>query len=163
MAIAKDKPATTDEAIKAMHRTICKVAHQYLRNHYGDFDDLYQRGAEGVLKAYQNFDSTKGASFSTHAYPWIWSHVKATAHDNWSHYNNKSSVPVENAMGDSAYDMDLDSMIDMKRKIMAQDTTTQKIIMARLEGYTFREIAEAIGDMTLHQCRKRYMEIMEND
>ena len=165
MAILKDKPATTAEAIEAMHRTICKVVHKYLKNHYGDFDDLYQRGAEGVLRAYSNFDDSKGASFSTHAYPWIWALVKDTAKENWSRYNATAAIDVEIAIdANEAFEQDIDSQIDMERKLNSMDSMTRNIVMARHEGYTFREIAEGLTKLgqpyTLHQVRNQYMEAM---
>lgn len=165
MAILKDKPATTAEAVAAMHLTICKVVHKYMKNHYGDFDDLYQRGAEGVLRAYSNYDDSKGASFSTHAYPWIWALVKDTAKDNWNRYNSTSSVDVNIAMdANEAYEQDVDSMIDLSRKLERMDELTRGIVVARHEGYNFREIAEGLTKLgtpcTLHQVRNKYIDAM---
>ena len=162
MTIMQNKPATTAEAIEAMHLTICKIVHKYLRNHRGDFEDLYQRGAEGVLRAYLNFDDSKDCSFSTYAYPWIWALVKDTAKENWAQYNAKAPGDFDTLIGDAAYTMDIVDDIDMSRKLDKLDDTTRDIVVARHEGYTFREIAEGLTQLgepcTLHQVRNRYLD-----
>ena len=42
---------------------------------YYEFDDLYQVSIIGMIKAYQNFDCSKGVKFTTYAYKYILSEV----------------------------------------------------------------------------------------
>ena len=37
----------------------------------GDFEDLYQAGCLGIIKAYQNYNSQMAVKFTTYAYPFI--------------------------------------------------------------------------------------------
>lgn len=40
-------------------------------------EDLYQVGMMGLIKAYENYDSSKGAKFSTYAYMYILGEIKS--------------------------------------------------------------------------------------
>jgi len=48
---------------------------------YYDFDDLYQAAIVGLIHAYRNFDSSKGAKFSTYAHFYISGEVKRFVRD----------------------------------------------------------------------------------
>ncbi|MEM9448688.1 MAG: sigma-70 family RNA polymerase sigma factor [Cyanobacteria bacterium P01_E01_bin.6] len=52
-------------------RLVCKAAHEYVDRCELEFDDLYQIGMIGLLKAIDRFDSDKGVRFSSFAMPWI--------------------------------------------------------------------------------------------
>ena len=51
------------------------------RNRGIDYDDLYQAGCVGLIKAADNFDKTKGFAFSTYAVPVIMSEIKRLFRD----------------------------------------------------------------------------------
>ena len=165
MAICNSKPATAAEACQVMERTVYKMAHKYARNHRQDFDDLVQRGFVGVMEAYNRYDDSRNMAFSSFAYQWIFPLIKDYAKGNWKVYNATSAVDVETAMGDDVYEMDMESTVDYQHKLESMDDDTRAIVVARHEGYTFREIAEALTKLgqpcTLHQVRNRYMEAMD--
>lgn len=51
------------------------------RNRGIDYDDLYQAGCVGLIKAADNFDETKGFAFSTYAVPVIMGEIKRLFRD----------------------------------------------------------------------------------
>lgn len=61
--------AAKTEVIKRMHSVVCKIA-RYL-SEYADFDDVYQSGCIGLLRAIQKFEPRPGVKFSTFAYWYI--------------------------------------------------------------------------------------------
>ena len=167
MPICTEKPATPAEAFKIMERTIAKLAHKWARNHYQDFDDLFQFGCEGLMVAYNRFDPTKDCAFSSYAYQWISAVIGDKTKLNWKQYNNTNGYVSVEDTDENEYEMDLDTAIDLNRKIDAQDMTTQVIIRARICGYSFREISEMLEkegvNKTLHQCRNIYLSVMGNE
>lgn len=61
----------------------------------GDYDDLYQEGCLGLLKALEKYDPEKGAKFSTYAVPFILGEIRS--------YLRKSSHPAK--VSRSNYDL----------------------------------------------------------
>ena len=59
---------TTNEFIEAHMGLIQKIANKF---YHCSREDLIQVGVIGLLKAYQNYQDTKEAKFSTYAYPYI--------------------------------------------------------------------------------------------
>lgn len=59
--------------IKENKKLICWIINKYTS--YYEFDDLYQVSIIGMIKAYQNFDESKGVKFTTYAYRYILSEV----------------------------------------------------------------------------------------
>ncbi len=56
-------------------KLLYSIIHKYFPN-YPNKEDLLQVGSIGLLKAYQNFDPTKGAKLTTYAYPYIYGEMK---------------------------------------------------------------------------------------
>lgn len=48
---------------------IRSIAHKYAK--FSNFEDLFQAGIVGIIKAYRNYDAKSGAKFSTYAYNYI--------------------------------------------------------------------------------------------
>ena len=57
------------EVIKECEKMIYKLASNY--SMYSSVDDLYQAGCLGIIRAYENFDSSYNTKFSTYAYSYI--------------------------------------------------------------------------------------------
>ena len=74
-----DKEAT-DELVQGNFPLIKAVVKTYL-NKSVEYDDLYQLGCVGFLKAIKNFDATLGVKFSTYAVPMIAGEIKRHLRD----------------------------------------------------------------------------------
>ena len=59
--------------IKDNKKLIYSIIHKYGDN--TNFDDLYQVSVIGIMKAYNNYDSSRDVKFSTYAYKYILSEV----------------------------------------------------------------------------------------
>lgn len=164
MAIMQDKPANAADAYTAMHKVICKIAHKFAKNNHRDYDDYFQYGCEGLMKAYERFDPTKQMAFSSYAYMWIFAWIKDHTVKDWKVYNNTAWTELDENNG-GEYELDIDEAIDFERKILSSDPIDQQIVAARTEGYTFQEIAEALTRIgqphTLHQVRNRMNNALE--
>ena len=165
MAILKNKPNRPEDAVTALSPIVYKLAHKYARNHRDrDLDDLYMDGVEGLMKAYHSFDATKGRAFSSHAYQWIWAHIKDRALAKYDNYNRTSGMAFEDHdLG--AYTMPMDDYIDAQRLTTNMDGTAKAIHAARQQGFSYREISEAMDKlgkpMTLHQVRNLHIKSLE--
>lgn len=58
-----------------------KVAKSYLGKTEYPYEDLYQQGCLGLVKAAKNFDKTKGIQFSSYAVPMIQGHIRLMLRD----------------------------------------------------------------------------------
>ena len=72
--------SATDELVQGNFPLIKAVVKNYL-NKGTDYDDLYQLGCVGFLKAIKNFDSKLGVKFSTYAVPMIAGEIKRFLRD----------------------------------------------------------------------------------
>lgn len=60
--------------IKKHKKLVLFLAHKY--NYNNNLNDLIQQGNLGLIKAYNKYNPTKGAKFSTYAYYWIRQHIQ---------------------------------------------------------------------------------------
>lgn len=74
-----DKDAT-DELVQGNFPLIKAVVKSYLNKNV-EYDDLYQLGCVGFLKAIKNFDAKVGVKFSTYAVPMIAGEIKRHLRD----------------------------------------------------------------------------------
>ena len=165
MPILAHKPNRIEDAVTAMSPTVYKFAHKFARNHKSnDFDDIVQLGFEGLIQAYNRYDGSKGCAFSSYAYQWIFAWINDDRRKTYKVYNNTGFKAVEDYdLG--AYEMPLDEKLDNDKMVAKMDQTTRAIHAARLQGYTYRAIAEAMTSLgkpcTLHQIRRRHMAALE--
>ena len=74
-----------EEVINSCSRLIYSIINKYFK-HY-DMEDLYQVGALGVIKAYDNYKKDRGTSFSTYAYKYIYGEI-------YMYINNNKMVKI---------------------------------------------------------------------
>ena len=157
VAMMKDKPATKDEACRGLTRMVGKVAARWTRNHKQDYYDFLQEGYIGVCEAYDRFDGSKGAAFSSYAYLWVRHYIRQHALKSWKNKNNTASMSYEDYnLGTVSYD-NIDTL-SIERQINKMDKELQTIFSLRKEGYTFQEVADELGYDSLHKVRNKYME-----
>ena len=156
------QPKTLDEAIKSLTPVVKKFARQYTRNHYHLYEDLMQDGFMGICEAWEKFDHTKGASFTTYAWFYIRKKMQTTVDPFWK-WDNKT-VPEEWAP-DNGYEHDFDGFAAIQAFQKLNDYE-QELIRLRTEGYTFSEIAKEINRSTksrksLNKIRSEILEIQD--
>ncbi len=89
------------------------IANQF-RN-YHQKEDLYQVGKMGLIKAYQNFDDTKGAKFTTYAFPYVLGEMRKLIREDKS-YKVSREITKLNLKIEKAY-------ILLSQKIMREPTS----------------------------------------
>jgi len=165
MAIMQYKPNRVEDAVTKLTPMIYKLAHKFSRNHKSnDFDDLVQNGYCGLLDAYDRYDSNAGSAFSSYAYQWIWAWMNDDRRKAYKLYNNTGFKPVEET-NEAQYTMPLDDLVDSNRMVERMEPTARAIHVARQQGYSYREISEAMEKlgkpMTLHQIRNLHIKSLE--
>lgn len=79
---AKNGEETAKEILITQNSPLIKSVIKKYLNKGLEFDDLFQLGSLGFLKAIENFDETFGVKFSTYAVPMIAGEVKRFIRDN---------------------------------------------------------------------------------
>ncbi|MGI6325142.1 MAG: sigma-70 family RNA polymerase sigma factor [Bacilli bacterium] len=62
------------EVINDHEKLIYSIVNKIKSHH--DYDDLFQVGVIGLIKAYRNYDQSYGTKFSTYAFPYILGEIK---------------------------------------------------------------------------------------
>ena len=159
MKKAYSNPTTIEEAVLICTPFVNKLAHKWKRNHYQEFTDLQQAGFVGVCEAWNRFDLAKDVRFTTYAWWWIRAYVREYAMKKWE-YNNNTAVEEAMVYGDSGYEMD-ERLLSVLREIEKLPSRDRKMYQLRMEGYTFDEIAETMGEASLHKVRNHLQKINE--
>lgn len=71
---------TREEMIKANIGLVHSIANRF-RGRGADYEDLFQSGCVGLIKAVDNFDESKGFAFSTYAVPVIMGEIRRIFRD----------------------------------------------------------------------------------
>ena len=97
--------------------------------------DLYQVGMIGLIKAYENYDSSKGAKFSTYAYMYILGEIKKYLLENRglkiSRDLNKLSLKIEKAR------------LLLTQKLMHEPSIKELSIFLEIDEHTLIEAMES--------------------
>lgn len=145
----------TNEMVVEYDGYIKAIVNKYYSS-YPNKDDLFQAGRVGLIKAYYNFDSTKGAKFSTYAFFDIKGEMSKLIHQDKAIKVNitirKLKLKIEKAM------------IILTQQLMRQPNVTDianflevselEIVEAMQAIYTTKSIDEPINvdgkEMTYH-------------
>lgn len=165
---ARTKPATGNDAIRLMHKTICKLAHKAVKNNRQDFDDCYQYGAMGVARAYNDYNEENAkAAFTTLAYKYAYQHIMDHyQRKQYDYLNSRDFKSAEDHMSHMTVYDDTEDRLEFEQLLSQMDTTDKIIVLMRNQGYTFQEIADALNKVpgnnyTLHQVRNRQQKVFE--
>ncbi len=116
------------------------------RNKGVEYDDLYQLGAMGFVKAINNFDLSYGVKFSTYAVPMIMGEIKRFLRDD-GYIKVSRSVKI--------LSMKINKYLDEQRKKNASEPRVEDI--AAEFGIEPQEVVFAL------ECRKSPVSIYEKD
>jgi RNA polymerase sigma factor (sigma-70 family) len=159
----KTNPKDELEAIQICMPFILKTAHKWTRNHRSYFQDFVSEGYCGVLEAFKRYKGTKyeeqGYRFSSYAWLWIRVYQRELAMKTWKFMNNTQQENEVN-MDNESYEMNVDH-ISAKMEFDKLDLIDQELVLMKMEGHTFEEIAESKGFQNLHKARARYIELCE--
>lgn len=183
-----DKKAA-EELICAYEPLIVSFASKYNKPEL--IEDLKQEGAMALLQAIRNFDESLGVSFITFAMYYVKrnmdrfiiksSSVKVSTHVRLSDIPKVASLdaPVENSNGDKEIclgdtlqsnnyvesEVEFKIMLEKITKTLTEEE--KKILLLRVRGYTFKQIADELGiserqmNFRLKKMRNKLQELQE--
>lgn len=144
-----------DELIESNSKLIYSVVKIFSNN--SNKEDLYQVGVMGMIKAYNNFDSTVNVKFTTYAYPYILGEIKRYV---------REDKGIKISRGISKFNYKVDQVSSLLSQKLFRNPTTKEIadFMEVDEIYVIesinsrreiKSIDEAITsdskDLTLHE------------
>lgn len=79
----KESQYAVTKMVNANTGLVEKIANKlYIKNDQYSYDDLYQEGVFGLIKAINKFDPSVGCRFSTYSYYWIYSYIMRYCENN---------------------------------------------------------------------------------
>ena len=127
--MVSDRDRKITENIGLVH----SVANKF-RGRGADYDDLFQAGCVGLIKAVDNFDETKGFAFSTYAVPVIMGEIKRIFRDG-------GLIKVSRSLKEKSQKIQI-ARDEFQHKYMREPTVYE---LAELSGVPAEEIPEALG------------------
>lgn len=102
-----------------------------------EYDDLYQSGCVGLIKAVDNFDVSRGFSFSTYAVPVIMGEIKRLFRDG-------GAIKVSRTLKENS--IKVQSLREkFKRKELREPTLSE---LSKLSGFSVEELSEILNVLT---------------
>lgn len=131
------------------------VLNRYFISRAADFDDLFQNGCMGLIKAAKTYDEAKG-TFSTYAVHCIQNEVRYALRSARKHIgvlsldferDNEDSTALKDTLQDYSINIEESYIqrVALHDAFGCADEVTRAVIRMRLDGYTFKEIAQSIG------------------
>ncbi|GED34014.1 sigma-70 family RNA polymerase sigma factor [Brevibacillus centrosporus] len=152
--------------VDALVRNTLPFVHHILKNYYPpagfDYDDLYQVGCIGLVKAAKKFDPSFGIKFTTYAGHFIENELrrmirtqKAVKRSGDVFSMDGTGDEEEGSLADLLANFDsVEEEVEAKllfSELMRQDPD---ITMLALQGYTQKEIGSKLGISQVHVSRK---------
>lgn len=122
-----------EEMINQNIGLVHSIANRF-RGRGADYDDLFQSGCVGLIKAVDNFDESKGFAFSTYAVPVIMGEIKRIFRDG-------GAIKVSRSLKEKA--IKAQSLRDKFIKKELREPTVSE--MSQLLGCTVEETAEILN------------------
>lgn len=145
-----------------------KIAKQYINQEY-EYEDLFQTGCIGLIKAANNYSQDCNTKFTSYAYIKIYGEIKVYIRDNYSiklkrseRFKNKckvcsfddesifiNGIPLKNAIKDSSKleETALNKVIawEIKKHISSFPKEQQKALILKTNGKTQEEISKILN------------------
>lgn len=127
--VIDDRDKKITENIGLVH----SIANRF-RNRGADYDDLFQAGCVGLIKAVDNFDESKGFAFSTYAVPVIMGEIKRIFRDG-------GAIKVSRSLKEKSIKVQA-----MRDKFLAKNLREPTVSeLALLSGYDVEELSEILN------------------
>lgn len=125
-----------EDYIPMVHKTTHK---QYMKFKYRySYDDMFQAGCVGLMRAAKNFNESKGRKFSTYAYKYVEGHIINLArNDSWYVANR-----VRDRTKESYAPVSLDQLVGYQ-----EDTPMVDLIMGDVSEYSNLDLRMALGKL----------------
>lgn len=127
--VIDDRDKKITENIGLVH----SIANRF-RNRGADYDDLFQAGCVGLIKAVDNFDESKGFAFSTYAVPVIMGEIKRIFRDG-------GAIKVSRSLKEKSIKVQA-----MRDKFISENLREPTVSeLASLSGYDVEELSEILN------------------
>ena len=127
--VIDDRDKKITENIGLVH----SIANRF-RNRGADYDDLFQAGCVGLIKAVDNFDESKGFAFSTYAVPVIMGEIKRIFRDG-------GAIKVSRSLKEKSITVQA-----MRDKFLSENLREPTVSeLASLSGYDVEELSEILN------------------
>ncbi|MDE5985161.1 MAG: sigma-70 family RNA polymerase sigma factor [Eubacterium sp.] len=135
---------TREEMISQNIGLVHSIANRF-RGRGADYDDLFQSGCVGLIKAVDNFDASKGFAFSTYAVPVIMGEIKRIFRDG-------GAIKVSRSLKEKA--IKAQSLRDrFIKKELREPTVSELSAMLECSAEETAEILNVISPMiSLNSC-----------
>ena len=127
--VIDDRDKKITENIGLVH----SIANRF-RNRGADYDDLFQAGCVGLIKAVDNFDESKGFAFSTYAVPVIMGEIKRIFRDG-------GAIKISRSLKEKSIKVQA-----MREKFLSKNLREPTVSeLASLSGYDVEELSEILN------------------
>ena len=127
--VIDDRDKKITENIGLVH----SIANRF-RNRGADYDDLFQAGCVGLMKAVDNFDESKGFAFSTYAVPVIMGEIKRIFRDG-------GAIKISRSLKEKSIKVQA-----MRDKFLSKNLREPTVSeLASLSGYDVEELSEILN------------------
>lgn len=127
--VIDDRDKKITENIGLVH----SIANRF-RNRGADYDDLFQAGCVGLIKAVDNFDESKGFAFSTYAVPVIMGEIKRIFRDG-------GAIKISRSLKEKSIKVQA-----IRDKFLSKNLREPTVSeLASLSGYDVEELSEILN------------------
>lgn len=127
--VIDDRDKKITENIGLVH----SIANRF-RNRGADYDDLFQAGCVGLIKAVDNFDESKGFAFSTYAVPVIMGEIKRIFRDG-------GAIKISRSLKEKSIKVQA-----IRDKFLSKNLREPTVSeLAALSGYDVEELSEILN------------------
>lgn len=125
-----------DDMIVSNIPLVHSIANRF-RGRGAEYDDLYQAGCVGLIKAVDNFDESRGFSFSTYAVPVIMGEIKRLFRDG-------GAIKVSRTLKENSIKVQA-VREKFKRQELREPTLSE---LSELSGFGVEELSEILNVLT---------------
>lgn len=90
----------TDDMVRPYLRIVRSLARRYARRGRGSFDDLFQVGAVGLVRAFRAYNPDRGVTFATFAYHYVAGEIRHYLRDDHHPMHRSRRVQAESMLID---------------------------------------------------------------